>query len=354
MIDTVRFKINTDKNTIDKIKLKSIETKRTDLSNNNLIFKVYNSVINVGSYKRGINIFIADEQTLFMELSIPKFVYGHNVFLYYPTEFIKTSDSIYTALFDYFGCFPTTNNWEITRLDICYSWKLDSQEEAQKLLNKINAYKYPRKQHYSYNTAIMATSNYYSVKWYLKKDEFLVHDLKHFFRTGNQELGHNLSSLSEGIIRFEVSMRRQCLSYYLKKHTISIFDINLEFAQKMLNKFFGKYFNFVKPKYQNVHDILEKLNKIYSLEMTKNLFLYLQNYNSPNPAQKSILKYLIPESTQRRYRALLKKADIGSNLFHVGLTLTIPDKRAPNLLNPTAPSGAGDFFTSNTHKSDHR
>jgi hypothetical protein len=153
---------------------------------------------------------------LFLEFSIPKFWIGHNIHLLYNWfDALVHLKSLLEKQFDLTRMkLPTAGTWELMRIDPCYAWRFPSQEHAQAYLDNLKALKFPYKHPVIRKTSIFFGTPHstYSVKVYLKESEFEVHDMKEL-KKEKADVGYidYLHGLSAGVLRFEVTCRKQYL-----------------------------------------------------------------------------------------------------------------------------------------------
>jgi hypothetical protein len=156
---------------------------------------------------------------LWLEFSVPKFWYGHNIIMLY--NWPKTLNHFRERLVTQFELrrsrFPKIEDWEVYRADACYAYKLPSQQLAQMVLDGLKRQRFPKKKPTIYPDAIFFGGGTFAFKVYLKRPEFFKHDRKALLK---QEVAlewvEHLENLSDGVLRVEASMRRQ----YLVNHGI--------------------------------------------------------------------------------------------------------------------------------------
>lgn len=171
------------------------------------------------SYERDIFWSISDHYTdektfLTVELSIPKYQYGHNVHLLYGwlevlQEFRK---SIQKQLQLTRSPLPPIEDWLVRRCDFCYAWRLPNQDTAVALINAMKRLRYPWKKPRIYPTSVVWPGRTYSVKIYAKHPEFRANDLKRMLKAGaSHEFVNEVECKALGVIRFEITGRNQWL-----------------------------------------------------------------------------------------------------------------------------------------------
>lgn len=163
---------------------------------------------------------------LVLEFSIPKYWYGHNIHLLY--NFVKALDNLKAALEQLFGLkgrakLADSLTWHLYRVDLCYAWRLPTQVAAQEYLNSLKHLHYPRKRPIIYPTSVVFQGATYTLKFYLKHPEFRTHDMKELVKAkAALEWVNHLEGLADGVLRCEVTLRRQ----YLKiKGLLTVADL---------------------------------------------------------------------------------------------------------------------------------
>lgn len=157
----------------------------------------------------------SEECKLWLEFSIPKFWYGHNIHLLY--DFLSALRLLKGLLDDLFELkgkvrLPDPAGWLLYRVDLCYAWRFPSQVAAQQYLDSLKHVHYPRKKPSIHPTSIIFVGTTYSFKFYLKLPEFRVHDLKELRRSkASIEWMNHLEALADSVLRCEVTLRRKWL-----------------------------------------------------------------------------------------------------------------------------------------------
>jgi hypothetical protein len=163
------------------------------------------------------------EARLWVEYSIPKYWYGHNIHLLY--DYLSGLQRLREQLMEQFGLkrsrFPKVDDWELWRLDCCYAFRFPTQLSAQQYLDSLKRQRFPRKQPHIYPTSIVFGGGTYSFKVYLKLPEFKVHDRKQLLKErASLEWVNHLEQLAEGVLRVEASFRRKYLQRAMKVTTV--------------------------------------------------------------------------------------------------------------------------------------
>jgi hypothetical protein len=154
---------------------------------------------------------------LYLELSLPKLWYGHNVRLLY--NWVKALELLRDWMNEKLRQprmlkYPKVIDWKVFRADVCYAWKFPSQRLAEAYLCTLQKLSYPRKKPIIYPCeSILFTGATYSFKFYLKLPEFIHHDEEELINQGaSQDLTHSLRSMATGVLRCEATLRRKWLT----------------------------------------------------------------------------------------------------------------------------------------------
>lgn len=176
----------------------------------------------------------SESSKLYLEFSIPKYWYGHNIRLLYGyLDALQELKSRLDQQFELKGKNKLAEPalWQLYRLDICYAWQFPSQNTAQEYLDSLKHLHYPKKKPAIYPTSIMFAGATYSLKFYLKYPEFRAHDLKELVKAkASLEWVNWLESIADGVLRYEVTLRRQ----YLKKYGFNTVDNLLHPKQEII------------------------------------------------------------------------------------------------------------------------
>lgn len=157
---------------------------------------------------------------LTVEFSLPKFWYGHNIHLLYDpikplTHFKQLLEKQLTLTR---LKLPSVEDWLLKRADLCYAWKCPHQQIAQAILDSLKHLHYPRKKPHIFDSGIMFTGRTYSVKFYLKLQDFKCHDMPALLKeSASLEWVNYLEQKSQGVLRYEATLRSQ----YLKQKEIT-------------------------------------------------------------------------------------------------------------------------------------
>lgn len=307
MIDTVAFLTSANDKCIEELKKGSLETTRINHNDQSIELNYFNTRIDLPSYDRKLTIFMDEiyNHKIRFELSIPKFIYGHNLFLITEKEFHKAIIDLYNLLKEKFPSFPHYSLWHIKRLDICYAWRFENNDTATLFLNNIKHYHLPKHRNINYETSFMSKSQNVALKMYLKNREFLKHDYPILYKSGYTTLADEIMAASIGVLRFEVGLRKEGLKVAFNKKIVYIRDINFSVVFNLLQKYFYKMFP-VTTINNRLSDY-DKLLITFKASKALRLYSYLTLLNNADPK-------LIEMSLSRRQimynNADLKKAGI--------------------------------------------
>jgi hypothetical protein len=161
---------------------------------------------------------------LSLEFSIPKYWYGHNIYLLY--GFVRALRHLKSELEAQFKLktrarLPDVLTWQVFRVDVCYNWQFPTQQACHQFLESLKRLRFPQKKPIIYPTAIMFAGVTYSLKFYEKLPEFRNHDLKEMLKAKTDlEWINRYEDLAEGVLRVEATLRRK----YLKRQGIHTVD----------------------------------------------------------------------------------------------------------------------------------
>lgn len=334
MIDTIRFKIKTSPDVFTEIQKKSRQRFEINKNTQLLELQIFTKDIEIGSYDYHINIIATKHKpdTIFLEFSIPKVFYGHNIYLYYPPieNILKIVHKVIESAFAI--TFPSFEEWIIQRLDICYAWRFNTQEEAYLAFLVLNPFSYPRKNKIAFDTSFEEKGSSFDFKGYLKFEEFERHDFKRFEKMKRLDLAYDFRELARRVFRIELSMRKKKLQSYFEKKSLSYKDINdTSLLQQILNEHFDTYLKHVDTSVMLENQILSRLLICYKASKAFNLYNFHSSWNDSNPSirarnRKMYKKLLSPSTLWRKHRDL-SMAGIGiisNNCFSFDFSIPHP------------------------------
>ncbi|MDP1722644.1 MAG: phage/plasmid replication protein, II/X family [Candidatus Gottesmanbacteria bacterium] len=344
MIDTIGFQVAITNKQAELIRLKSNEVVSTDNETSQLKFRIIKKQVTLGSYDSKITIRSYDDETAHVELSFPKFVFGHNVYLLYPSQIEATASMLQERLREYFGDFPPFKEWRVERLDICYAWRFQDQRAALHALSVLKAFDYPRKQKHIYTTSVQWSGRTYSLKFYLKLDEFQAHGLKELKDTF---FSGEVLKLADGVLRFEVTCRKAQLFELFDKKEIYISNLKDEdFFVSVLDHFLTKLLANLNPHTTNNIEVLNRLRKTFSNRKAQLLMHFYKEWYSTDVYDRQLLKDAYCQSTIWRKKHDLSVAGVGLPAIDVPLdfSLDIPSDKVVNLpVALAAARGLGEY-----------
>jgi len=304
MIDTLRFRIPVDFATYAQIQNKCVRFTRSSPDEMGYRKDDYSKTLVVGVHRTKIRVSLYKEKCLFVEFSVPKYWFGHNVLLFPPQDLPLVLDDLKNVLEDRFSVIlPDYNLWRIQRLDICYAWKLPSNEDAHLILAAMKPYSLPRKDQVDYPTTIWHKGNTFSVRLYLKHEEFFQGDYKELVKWGDGQFASNVLRMSEGVLRFEVELRKGKLDSLFKKdiYPKDIMDINA--MQSILCQFLVDLVKTTDPKLMTLATIAHLIQSGSTRRQAWEHWSFYRIFSSSNPVDQQMVKVL-PKAT---YYAKVKK-----------------------------------------------
>lgn len=365
MYDTLHFKIlnfskyekikqYSTKRNLDKTSVVSLEGNEDSIkiapifgtlfhSNNKIRINTGSNIIYSPSshYHTNINFRYSDDTAL-ISISIPKYIFGTNVFQFIDSDPRQTLNNrildvqYLRSFFRYFfkSIFQMSEIPQISirRIDLCYnqifqdelSAKLYLKELRDRFKNNFNSSKVN-----IYNlTGVQYVTKRFSFKAYHKGTEFQKHDYRELIKS---DLKYNysfteISELANRIVRYEITARHSYLKWLNAKlfeaeyidiidEQINPFHKNFNLLYKVLHQKFRKMLELVQPNQQLIDPlkIRERLHylKYHTLTLKGNIapiisfYILQQNYTD-----KEILEMQI-YSKSAFYRLKNKCKDLG-------------------------------------------
>lgn len=292
-------------------------------------------------YNATVTISTQDFTYVYLEASLPKIIYGHNVKLLYPSEIPSALQKIEDAFINRYGMYgdiPSYKEWEIQRIDPCYGWKFDNDSEVVQALRFLHNQDYPLKgNHWYKDETVTFGSKTFSVTFYNKQVEFL-NQYKKLIENGFSKEAEEGLSLSKGVLRYEVRLRKTKLSKVVGKQKMNYKDLlNLEFYYNILNACLTKALHNPNRNSLSNYEAMKRLRSMYKKEKAANLFNRWKTYYSTEPGIKEILKDNSNPTTIARYLKDISLAGVGipDNSCSLPFDLSIPSINAVTL--PPAP-----------------
>jgi len=246
---------------------------------------------------------------IILEFSVPKYVYGTNVFLFYPIDLGKVLNDIRDKMIEYFKIdILPIKQWIIQRIDLSYAFKFPTQEEVCEVLDIIKSYIYPRKKQVIYPEGVQYKGSSYDVSFYLKHIEFMDKEYKKLVRHHPQEAEY-LKAYSQGILRFEVSLNKKKIKDMFKRDTNYADWVPLIFLQGQLNNVLRELLGKSTCKMMIEQEIWHRLETKFGNKKARQDFQFVMAFRSSKQA-RDILKKYDPSSINKKKKDL-ELADIG-------------------------------------------
>jgi hypothetical protein len=319
MIDTLRFKIKTTPKLISQVQKLSVSLVKKSNITGITLYSGDKVNVKLPSWDYNTNLFFSEihPNYLFLELSIPKYEFGHNLYLIYPDELSGVIQDLYVYLNRSFDLsLPPIDTWQVVRADFCYSWRYHTQLQAQAIMGILQTYNFPRKKVHRTNSSIMYVGSTYSVKYYLKSNEFFAHDFKRIVKT-DPDNAYRLLNISDGILRFEITMRSKALFQYFDVLKCYIKDISdTHQIESIMNQIQSKLLGKVQKNGMTNAEVLDQLMATFPPKKAFNLWKY----------------YLLARGTDFFVRQKVNEAyhrsqvyRLQSDLVRAGVGISIPD-----------------------------
>jgi II/X family phage/plasmid replication protein len=250
---------------------------------------------------------------VYFEGSLPKLWYGENIHLLYANQFKPVLELLNKGILKAFGEFAPIELWEIQRLDLPYAWKFENEEKSKDIIQYIKEnVEYPRKNKHPYGLESVDFGNKGStkVKFYRKLPEFKKGDYKHLNLLLEVETDE-LLKLAEGVVRFEVTLRKQDLQIHFKKKSIT-YDLFLdqEVIFGLIRKYLFKFeVNADKELLSDEQLIQQLLTEFKTVKAIRLFCFYKAYWQSSIKARKLIKKYMTTGELSANKKAI-KQAQI--------------------------------------------
>ncbi len=337
MIDTLKLLIPiADRDFLEQIKSKLTRTRRENLDTKELKFEYYTGEVQVGSYKRTVSMYLSEgnPQGFFVEFSLPKQKYNNNVEMVYASMIPDILESFREQLCKHLNeTLPLLSEWIVYRLDVCYNWTFESKEKCQSFMGFIQRIDFPKKKKYVYDTSVMYKGTAYTIKFYLKGDEFKKHDFKALLKS-DEDLAHKLLNWAYKVLRFEVEFKKVYLKTLFKIEKVLISDVanNLK-IETILKTYLDMVFRYVDKENMKHEDARQLINENFKPAKALRLYQFYKGYYYEQDEKYHIQKGL-NASTIWRYKKDLQSIGVsftenfGDKKFVAIEELVIPSKHA--------------------------
>lgn len=330
MIDTIGFRVIVTQEQWNAMRLKSNEYAGRDNESKEVKFRLIKKQLTLGSYDSKITVRSFDDLNVHVELSLPKFVFGHNVYLLYPSQIEQAAVMLQDKLREFFGEFPPYEEWLVERLDFCYAWRFDDQRAALHALSVLKAFDYPRKNKSIYKTSVQWSNRTYTLKFYLKLDEFVAHELNSLKDT---YFSGDVLKLADGVLRFEVTCRPAQLIELFNKKEIRIHDLaDEDFFISVLDHFLKRLLSNLNPHTTNNIEVFNRLTKTFSKRKAQLLMHFYKEWYSSDVYDRQLIKESYCQSTIWRKKHDLSSAGVGLPASDVPMDFSL-DLPSPNVIN---------------------
>lgn len=344
MIDTIRWKVPITDKIYDDVKHNSFEVVVTDVFYGFEEKRTLKSQIKIKGNE--LTVFAYDRDNLIVEGSVPKLVYGHNAKLFYPSQLPVFLQELEQKLIQFYGSFTSYEFWQVQRLDMCYEYKFETHVEALHMLRLLSTLRFPRKSIHIYpDESITWGGRSYSVKFYLKEQEFRAKDYRDLLKEGLVDIASEGWAYSKNILRFEVTNRKYNLNQILKKTERKVFtykdilDINLYYDY--LNKTLHTLFKGANRETMKDIEVYERLKK-HKSDKAKKYFMFYKLYYLQEPFVSEFMRQNHDQTTVRRIIKEMSELGIGipdqNKVFD--FQLSVPSPLVPNA--EPSPAVAGE------------
>ena len=229
MIDTLRFKILGSKEIYNAIKNKGIERVMWDYAEDKQKHVSVYQLILVPSKECKIYIQAQDYEHFFVEFSLPKVLFGTNVFMIYPEQVTATLIEVYRIIRNFLKLpIDSIDNWIVQRVDYSYVWKFDNAMQALWVLENMAKFQYPRKNVTIRDTSVTINGTTERMIFYLKHEEYVDKTYKKLAKT-QPRIAEFLFEESKNTLRFEI--------VHMKAKLNSIFGSEVTYKEVLGEKY---------------------------------------------------------------------------------------------------------------------
>ncbi|MCL4200541.1 hypothetical protein KJZ67_04365 [Patescibacteria group bacterium] len=311
MIDTLRFRIPIDISTYSHITGQCIRISRTSPEDGGFRLENYNKTLAIGLHRVKVRLTTGREDCIFIEFSVPKYFYGHNIWLFDPNDLPVVLDDLKNVIEDKFSVkLPDYTQWRVQRLDICYAWQFRSNEEAHQALTVFKPYMLPRKDQQVYDTTIKYKGFSSSTTFYLKHEEFRDNAYRELVLWGDGDFANKMLELSKGVLRFEVVMHKQKLDSVFKRDIYPHDIMDTEYIFTLLRQHLSDIIKTSNPEVYDLSKSSRLINSCSSPRKGWELWSFYRIFSSTNPVDQQMMK-LLTRSTYYLKLKQLKELGVG-------------------------------------------
>jgi len=337
MIDTLRFKAVGSEEIYKAIKNKGIERLIWDYEKEEQKHVLVYQLVPVPNRDYKIYVQASNYEHFFVEFSLPKILFGTNMFMIYPKQFTTTLIEVYRLVRNFLN-FPVEpiDNWIVQRVDYSYVWKFDNAMQALWILQNMAKFQYPRKDLTIRDTSVTINGTSERMIFYLKHDEYVDVTYKKLLKI-QPRLAEFLSEESKNTLRFEI--------VHMKAKLNSIFGREVTYKEVLGEEYIINTLNTALKTFCNSNTLIsmtwhEAVALIYSQLPSReafNIFGFICMYYPFDMAQRDynreILKLNCSPSTIYKYKEKLKELGVGilfTNPEFKSIDLNIPNSRVIN------------------------
>lgn len=299
---------------------------------------------NVPPHDGIVTVSTEDFKYVYLEASLPKIAFGHNVKLLYPTEIPVILRRIEDAFIERHGEIEPWTKWEVQRVDPCYAWKLPDNKDAVEIIRFLKTQEYPDKDiHWYPDETITFGGRSFSITFYLKQPEFAKQARRLKGRALVSEAEEGLE-LSPGVLRYEIRLFKQKLTSIFHEKTIYCKDLlNMDFYYNVLNACLTKTLRNSNRNSISDKNALEMLKAKYQTKgIALRLFCFWKVWYRKELHIKALLKDKHDATTIARNLKDISLAGVGVPESDCSLPfdLSIPSVNAvtPQPAAPSAPA----------------
>lgn len=223
MVDTIGLYVQISKDMYNVLSDRSLCTQRIDKKTGVIEFE-YNNFQTSYSwnyrviwkmsndhwiYNPGLKITTLQMGTPYLrfEFSVPKILYGHNLYSCNFTDALVACNQVRAKFIELCGVeIPDIKDWYCYRVDTCANFLLENIEQVKSYIRYLQRFDYPRRLSRSYkDTGIYFASTHNTLKVYCKGLEFKFHDVCRFV---NEVEKQKLQKFANIILRVEIENKK--------------------------------------------------------------------------------------------------------------------------------------------------
>lgn len=240
----------------------------------------------------------ARRNEVIMEFSIPKYIYGTNVYMFpLDTVSIKYELEVFLKEFwnDNFGLELDSKRLSINRIDFCYNYKFANEIKMKAFKKSIfenmrNIYPKSKVRNYGTETVMYVTQNY-SFKVYDKAVEFEKHDYNDLLKSKSNLSPEEVAKMLEDsrrILRFEITFRKKKLVEVLIRNFKELVNPEIHVIRELKQTIFNynTLYSLVSCIERNINKYIKIGNDKYMIKIQKKMedpiYEVFNRYSSPS------------------------------------------------------------------------